>query len=279
MQRLTHTLSLIAAVIGAVAAVVILSRVLLTLDDIQSWELRLAYGLGIVVIGAGAAFAVWRIIRAPRPRRPKQRQAIRKSPETRLGGLFTKHGLEIDPRDTALRARRLAPGERARIALVGVSRTGKSRLADGLAAVLPKEGRLPPCEIIEIPPLGSDLAANLEALAPALSAHVVLFVADQDLRDYEFAAVKALVDRGAAPIVVLNKADQRDSTARVETMQAVVRRLGGLVAADDIVEAAADPLPLVRVARDAGGHDVETEVARPADLVSVAARVAHRLRR
>ena len=280
MQRLARTLSLIAAVSGGAAAVVVLSRVLLTLDELQSRELRLAYGLGIVAIAAVGLFVARRAIRGPRPpRAQKQRQAIRKTPESRLDRLFAKHGLEIDPRDTALRTKRPDRGEPARIAVVGVGRTGKSRIAAALAALLPEEDGLQPFEIVEIPSLGSDFAANLEALTPALAAHVVLFVADQDLRDYEFAALKALVERGAAPIVVLNKSDQRNAAARAETMRAVVHRLGDLVAADDIVEAAADPLPAVRVARDAGGRTVETEVARPADVVPVAALVARRLRR
>ena len=279
MHRIARTLSLIAAVIGAVAAVVVLSRVVLTLDELQGPELRIAYGLGIVVIVAVGAFAVHRLIRGPwRRRKSKAPPSTRKAPEDRLDRLFAKHRLETDPREAALRTKRLRPGEAAVIAVVGVGRTGKSVIAAGLTAVLPGEGRLPPFEIIEIPALGSDFAANLAALAPALSAHVVLFVADQDLRDYEFAAVRALVERGTAPIVVLNKSDQRDAAARAETMRAVVRRLTHLVADDDIVEAAADPLPMVRVARDAGGRDVEAEVARPADVVSVAARVAYRLR-
>ena len=279
MHRLVRTLSLIAIVIGAVAAVVVLSRVLLTLDELQNPELRLAYGLGIVAIAGAGALAVRRLIRAPRlSRADETSRSIRKTPEDRLDGLFAKHRLEIDPRDAALRTKRLGKGEAAVIAVVGVARTGKSRIATGLAAVLPEQGRLPPFDLVEVPALGSDFATNLEALKPALSAHVVLFVADQDLRDYEFAALKALAERGAAPIVVLNKSDQRDAAARAETRRAVVRRLADLVAPDDIVEAAADPLPAVRVARDAGGRDVEAEISRPADVVSVAARVARRLR-
>ncbi|MFO1153313.1 MAG: hypothetical protein U1E42_06565 [Rhodospirillales bacterium] len=279
MQRLAQTLSLIAAVVGGVAAVVILSRVLLTLDDLESGDLRLAYGVGILAITALAAFAVWRILRGPR--RPQKRPSpavTRKAPETRLDHLFQKHGLESDPRDAALRTRRRGPGEPVRIALVGVRRSGKSGVAAGLDTLLSAEPRLPPYDIIEIPGLGNDFATNLEAMTPAFAAHIVLFVVDQDLRDYEFAALKALAERGAAPIVVLNKSDQRDAVARAETRQAVVRRLAHLVAADDIVEAAADPLPVVRVARDAGGHDVETEVTRPADVAAIAERVILRLR-
>ena len=278
MQRLTHTLTLIAAVIGTVAAVVLFSRVLLTLDELQSEELRLAYGVGIVAITAVCVFAVRAMIRGPKPAKEKPRVA-RTTAEARLDRLFAKHGLEGDPRDVALRAKRLGAAETARIAIAGVSRTGKSQVAAGLTALVGEQAGLPPIEIVEIPALGSDFAANLELLAPALTAHVVLFVADQDLRDYEFAAIKALVERGAAPIVVLNKSDQRNAAARAETMQAVVRRLGGLVAADDIVEAAADPLPAVRVVRDAAGDEVEAPVARPADVAAVTARVVRCLRR
>jgi hypothetical protein len=279
MSKLARTLTLIATLLAAVAAVVILSRVLLTLDDIESTDLRIAYGIGLALILAVAGAVAHRLLRRPRPPRPAKPAPARAAPEDRLDRLFARHRLEPDRRDARLRLARLATGEAARIALVGVGRTGKTSLADALAHLLPAAPGLPPCAIVEVPALGNDFATNLERLAPAFTAHLVLFVADQDLRDYEFQALNALIERGQAPIVVVNKADQRGADARAETHASLRRRLADRVADDDIVDAAADPLPLVRVAERSGGGSSEEEVARPADVTQVIARITHHLRR
>ncbi|QNT69227.1 P-loop NTPase family protein [Defluviicoccus vanus] len=114
-------------------------------------------------------------------------------------------------------------------------------------------------------------------MTAAIEADVCIFVADQDLRDYEFAVIKALVERGAAPIIVLNKADQRDAGARGETRAAVERRLETLLPPGDIVDAAADPLPATRISSDAEGQSVEEQVSRPADIDQLLACITARL--
>lgn len=279
MPKVTRTLTLIATLLAAAAAVVILSRVLLTLDDLQRLDLRIAFAAGLAVILAAAGLVAHRLWRGPRPPAAVKPAIARPTPEDRLDRLFAKHRLEGDRRDARLRLARLAPGDRATIALVGVARTGKSALAEALARLLPQAAGLPPAAIVEVPALGNDFAANIERLAPAMAAHLVLFVCDQDLRGYEYEALKALVERGQAPLLVVNKADQRGADAAAETHAALRRRLDGLVEAADIVDAAADPLPLTRVRSGPGGAVDEEEVARPADVTAVVARVAHHLGR
>ena len=66
MTQLHRTLTLIAAVVGAAAAIVIFSRILLTLDDLQTPEIRLAYGLGVVAILAAVGALFYRRGRAAR---------------------------------------------------------------------------------------------------------------------------------------------------------------------------------------------------------------------
>lgn len=273
--RLQRTLTLIALVVGAAAAIVLLSRILLTLDELQTPEIRLAYAIGVTVILAGVGAVLYRSLRPPtapnavaRPPRP--------SAEARIGDLYARHRLDaIAEPPPPLRHR--PPGEPLTIALCGVARTGKTRLAAALDAALPATVKSHPLRVLETTALGTDFAGNLERLAPVQTADVAVFVADQDLRDYEFAAIKALAERGVSPIVALNKADQRDAAARAETQAAVTRRLSDLVAAADIVETTADPLPAVRLAPDAAGIPVEEEVVRPADVSALAARVLARL--
>ncbi len=276
MTQLHRTLTLIAAVVGAAAAIVIFSRILLTLDDLQTPEIRLAYGLGVVAILAAVGALFYRRGRAARPERRPPPPPPRASIEQRLDHIYSRHGLQTD--SAALSpARRHGLGEAATVALCGLPRTGKSRVATALEAALADRLKGQPLRLVETPSLGTDFAANLERLTAAIEADVCVFVADQDLRDYEFAVIKALVDRGAAPIIVINKADQRDAGARDETRAAMERRLEALLPPTDIVEAAADPLPATRIRSDAEGQPVEEQVSRPADIDQLLARIASRL--
>lgn len=274
-SHLQRTLMLIAVVVGATAAIVLFSRVLLTLDELQTPEIRIAYVVGVVAILATVGALLYRRFR---PATPARRPTVTDRPtaESRLDRLYARHHLDASP-PLVQPLRRLGPGDPATVALLGLARTGKTHLADALAAALPERVRGHPLRMIETPAIGTDFAANLEGLNPALTADVAVFVADQDLRDYEFAVVKALSDRGNPPIVVLNKADQRDSTARAETREAVSRRLAGVVAEPDIVEAAADPLPLLEIRADTKGRSVEAESPRAPDVTRAAARILARL--
>lgn len=198
MTQLRRTLTLIAAVIGTAAAIVIFSRILLTLDDLRTPEIRLAYGIGVVAILAAVGTLLYRRGR-PRPVKQPPPAPPRASAEQRLDRIYARHQLQPDDGAALPPLRRRPPGEAATIALCGLPRTGKSRLATALAAALPARIRGHPLQVIETPALGTDFATNLERLAAALAADVSVFVTDQDLRDYEFAVIKALADRGAPP--------------------------------------------------------------------------------
>jgi Predicted GTPases len=273
--QLQRTLMLIAIVVGSAAAIALFSRILLTLDELQTPEIRIAYAAGVVAILATVGALLYRRFR---PATPARRTTVTDRPtaESRLDRLYARHHLDASP-PPVKPLRRLGRGDPATVALLGVARAGKSRLADALTAALPERIRSHPLRMIETPAIGTDFATNLEGLNPALTADVAVFVADQDLRDYEFAVVKAMSDRGNPPIVVLNKADQRDSTARAETYAAVSRRLAGIVAEPDIVEATADPLPLLEIRADVDGRTIEAETPRAPDVARAAARVLARL--
>ncbi|QNT69226.1 hypothetical protein [Defluviicoccus vanus] len=150
MTQLHRTLTLIAAVVGAAAAIVIFSRILLTLDDLQTPEIRLAYGLGVVAILAAAGALLYRRGRAARPERRPPPQPPRASVEQRLDRIYSHNGLQTD--SAALSpARRRGRGEAATIVLCGLPRTGKSRVATALEAALPDRLKGQPLRLVETP--------------------------------------------------------------------------------------------------------------------------------
>jgi hypothetical protein len=273
-KQLSRTLTMIAAVLGAAAAIVLVSRIALTMDALTSWEVRVAYAACITAIIAAAVLVLRRLLQPAAGAKGEGRGSRRGSSQARLDRLVARHGLDrVGHEASPIRRQR---GEPRRVAVVGIGRTGKSRVIAALRQTLAAAAS-PPVELVEIESLGIDFATNLARLAPALAADAVVFVADQDLRAYEFAALQALSERGLAPILVINKSDQRDATARAETRASVQRRLAGLINPADIVETSAEPAPVVRIAVDAEGRSSEEEMSRPADVTAAAERLLARL--
>lgn len=279
MTKVGDTLTLIGVVVGAVAALVALAHVLLTLDQLDSPALRTAYIAAVVAAIAGVTMFV-RSRRRRRPRAAGPATPLRTSAEARLHQLYARHRLDPGDGGQARRTRqRLRAGEPLTLAVAGLPQAAPGALATALAAALPPVVHGCPLQVTELAPLGVDFAANLDRLNAAAKADLVLFVVDQDLRDYEHAAVRALAERGLAPLVVLNRADRMTAAALHETRTALQRRLHGLLPPDDIVEAAADPLPAVRLISHADGDATEEEVPRPPQVAAVADRILSRLGR
>jgi hypothetical protein len=278
MNKVGETLTLIGVVVGAAAMLVVLAHVLLTLDELDSPALRAAYVAAVAVAITGVAL----FIRRRRRRRPAEERAgpPRVSAEARIDGLYARHRLDTGGGGQARRTRqRLLAGDPLTLAVAGLPQAGTRTLADALSAILPPVIHDCPLQITELPPLSVDFAANLDRMTAAIDADVVLFVVDQDLRDYEHAAVRALTERGVAPLVVLNRVDRMTAAAVGETRAALQQRLNGLLPEDDIIEAASDPLPAVRLVSHAGGAATEEEVPRPPQVAAVADRILSRLDR
>jgi hypothetical protein len=100
---------------------------------------------------------------------------------------------------------------------------------------------------------------------------LALFVVDQDLRDYEQAALEALARRQRNLLVVLNKADLMRAGDLAETRAAIAGKLASARIEADIVTGAAAPKPVVRIGAGAGGG--EEEVERPAEVSAVVAHL------
>ncbi|MCG8366449.1 MAG: GTP-binding protein [Pseudanabaenales cyanobacterium] len=75
----------------------------------------------------------------------------------------------------------------------------------------------------------------------ATEADLLLFVLDTDLRQSEFAPLKALVEIGKRSLVILNKTDRYAETDQAQLLARLRERLQGAVAPQDVVAVAANP--------------------------------------
>ncbi len=246
LKRFARFIPVLAAAVAVAVALVVLSRVMVTVDAIAQPEYRYVYLGGVVLLLGGLGVFAWVKLR---PRRdaaaPQQIPHHRRlSPESRLGELYARHHLDRSGPSGAgpeqARARPREPG-RIRIALAGVRGVGKSALAAALRMAATSDGfDALSVDLVELPSLGTNLGHNIESLTLALSADLTLFVVDQDLRDYEQDAIAALAHRQAKFVVVINKTDLMRPAALAETRAAVAARLAsGAIEADILTTAAA----------------------------------------
>lgn len=277
VQRFARFIPVVAAVVAVALALAVLSRVMVTVDTITHPEYRYAYLLGVVALLGGLALFAWVKLR-PRRTAPVARQLPyhrRLSPEDRLGKLYDKHRLDrIEATAVGAELERAAarprePG-RLRVVVAGVRGTGKSALIAALAEALStgRGGEPLAVELVELPGIDTDRGRNLERLAPAVLADLALFVVDQDLRDYEQAALEALGRRLRSILVVLNKADLMRPHDLAETRGAIAGKLASAALEADIVTTAAAPRPTVRISDGPGGTG-EEEVDRPAEISGI----------
>lgn len=112
-----------------------------------------------------------------------------------------------------------------------------------------------------------------EARELAKRADLLLFVVDGDLIRTEFARLNELARLGKRSIVVLNKRDRLTDDDAAAILAKLRERLGGVVAADDVVTASAAPRPIpLRTMRPDGSHETVLEVQEP-DLRALKARI------
>jgi hypothetical protein len=280
-QRFAKFIPVVAAGVAVALALAVLSRVMVTVDTITHPEYRLAYVLGVAGLLGGLGLFAWLKLR-PRRTRPEARQLPyhrRLTPEDRLGKLYDKHALDrIEAAAVGAEVTRAAgrprDAGRLRVAVAGVRGAGKSALVGALAQALaePRGDEPLGVEFVELAGLDTDRGRNLERLAPAAVSDLALFVVDQDLRDYEQAALEALARRQRTLLVVLNKADLMRAGDLAETRAAIAGKLAGAAIGADIVTGAAAPKPAVRIGADADGGG-EEEVERPAEVSAVVAHL------
>lgn len=282
-KRLRPAILIACLIAAAVAVIWLASYIALTLDRIESRTILWIYSgtVGALIVGVVAAALL--IIR---PRRPKRAHKQRLSAAQRLDHIFAESGFaESRPLTGYAPIKRgefcdPEPDQSGRllVAICGTARVGKSALHRALEASLPTvlAERL---DLRELPSLGTDAKANAEILRAIGAAALVVFVADQDLRSFEFDALRHAV-RSRRPIVVaINKADLFRADELSETKAAVAEKLREMVPREDIVAIAAEPAQALRVAASADGIQRTAEVARATDIGQLVARVEQQLRR
>jgi energy-coupling factor transporter ATP-binding protein EcfA2 len=280
-QRFAKFIPVIAAGVAVALALAVLSRVMVTVDTITHPEYRLAYVLGVAGLLGGLALFAWLKLR-PRRTRAEARQLPyhrRLTPEDRLGKLYDKHALDrIEAAavgaEVSRAAGRARDPARLRVAVAGVRGAGKSALVAALARALAEPTGDEPLdvELVELAGLDTDRGRNLERLAPAAVSDLAVFVVDQDLRDYEQAALEALGRRQRNLLVVLNKADLMRAIDLAETRAAIAGKLASARIEADILTGAAAPKPAVRIGAGADGGG-EEEVDRPAEVSAIVAHL------
>ena len=100
----------------------------------------------------------------------------------------------------------------------------------------------------------------------AARADLILFVTDSDLNQLEYSALLELAGSHKPILLVFNKTDNYTPEARRTLLETFASRLHGVVAAEDIIETTADPLPREYVIEAADGRE-QSEYRRPAPNV------------
>lgn len=280
MKSIRPILLIAALVAAALAGLTALSQFALTLDDIASPTILWAYVGAVVSLIVAVTVAAYLVYRGPRRRLRRTADPNRASADQRLDRIFEEQGFE----DTVPLGgyAPLKPGEfcapepdpagRTIVALCGTRRVGKSTLIRVLEAAMPEElaARL---VLRELPALGVDAEANADKLRALGAAGLVIFVVDQDLRDFEYTALRRAA-RARKPIVVaVNKADGFRAVELKETLAAIADKLDDVVKRDDIVAVSAAPAPAIRVTTKADGSEQEDEVARVPNVKALLARL------
>ncbi|MDZ4789915.1 MAG: DUF697 domain-containing protein [Hyphomicrobiales bacterium] len=129
--------------------------------------------------------------------------------------------------------------------------------------------------LVDTPGLNEVDGATRELVAreTARYADLVLFVTDGDLNEVEFNAVKTLHDLNKPVILVLNKIDRFTQRELNEIRASVAGRVKGIVADQDFVFAAGQPLPALRITVLPDGSEREEMRERKPIVEDLQARI------
>lgn len=97
-------------------------------------------------------------------------------------------------------------------------------------------------------------------------ADLVLFVVDGDLNAAEEASLDQALAPGRPVLLVLNKADRYSEEERTTLLERLAARVAGRIAPANILAAAADPAPVIRVLQAADGTEREERRVPPPDV-------------
>jgi GTPase len=104
-------------------------------------------------------------------------------------------------------------------------------------------------------------------------ADLVLFVVDGDLNATEQAALEQALAPGRPVLLVLNKADRYTETERATLLGRLGERMAGRLRPENIIHAAADPAPVIRIVEAADGSQREERRVPPPDVEALRERL------
>ena len=129
--------------------------------------------------------------------------------------------------------------------------------------------------LIDTPGLDEAGGESREALAVEVAnrSDLVMFVLDGDITDTERTALETLLAQGRPVLVVLNKSDLYTRDELDALLDSVRRKVEGLVQAQNVIAAAAEPRPqqVVSVAED--GSETSSQRRRPPDVDALRVRL------
>jgi len=125
--------------------------------------------------------------------------------------------------------------------------------------------------LIDTPGLDEAGGEDREALAKEVAGRsdLVMFVLDSDITDSELAALKAVLAQGRPVLVVLNKSDLYTADELASLLRSIRARTAGVVEADHVVSAAAEPRDQTVVQIDAGGGETTSTRSQAPDVAQL----------
>lgn len=249
----------VGAALIALTLFFVISRFLVTIDDIESQTIRWVYAGLVAVIFGGLALFLYLFFRPSRtaPHKPK---ALRPPSTDRLQALFAKHGINAGGA-----AAKAAKGKSAPILIAGLRESGKT----SVAAALAREG----VEAAELPALSVWGPENEDAAEMAAGARRAVFVADQDLRKHELEFIEAVHAYGRDVTIAVDKSDRLTATDRAEIAASIAAKFAHAKRKPEVVFVASEPLPVNAIVVAADGSEREETRTRRPDVAALAAKL------
>ncbi len=125
--------------------------------------------------------------------------------------------------------------------------------------------------LIDTPGINEIEGENREQLAHDVAARsdLVLFVVDGDLTETELRALRIIVEDNRPAILVLNKVDRLTEEQKNTLLEALTRRVEGLIPPANIVTASAKPAAKTYIFVDEHGHEREEKRQAEPDVEAV----------
>ena len=122
--------------------------------------------------------------------------------------------------------------------------------------------------LIDTPGLDEAGGEDRESLAREVAGRsdLVIFVLDSDITDTELDALKAAMFEGRPILLVLNKGDLYTTADRESLLQSVREKTAGIIQAEHVIVAAAQPRPQAVIEVDAEGNEHRSTRTRDPDI-------------